>query len=43
MRLGLHESQASLGQVHKVKGFMGSDVCSLRYEVAASISKEGLG
>lgn len=43
VRLGLYENQASLGHMHKVKDFMGNDVCSLSYEVAASITKEGLG
>lgn len=43
VRLALCENQASLRQVYKVKDFMNSNAGYLRYGVAASINKEGLG
>lgn len=43
VRLALCENQASLRQVCKVKDFMNSNVGYLKYGVAASINKEGLG
>lgn len=43
MRLGFYENQASLGHVPEGNDFMDSNAVPLRYGVAVSMRKGGLG